>query len=231
MRKLQRDSALALPTYALAEASRLLRVAPSTLRWWLEGARRDGVAYPPVLRPSPTGSSEVTWGEFVEAGYLREYRRDLPLQRLRPLIEALRAELGTAYPLATAVPMVSGRDLVWNLQQQLQTPEELWIVVGDQQLVLGGPATAFFKRVEFNPLTDEAERFIVMEGEPPVTVAPRVSFGVPTVKRVRTEILAELIAAGEGVDVVAQIYHDYGVGPTEIKIAVAFEREYLQLAA
>ncbi|MBM3696002.1 MAG: DUF433 domain-containing protein [Actinobacteria bacterium] len=231
MPKLRRDSFLTLPTYSLTEASRLLRVAPSTLRWWLEGAERDGTTYQPVLRPSATGSSDLTWGEFVEAGYLREYRHDLPLQRLRPLIEALRAELGTPYPLATAEPMVSGRELVWNLQEQLQTPEELWIVVGGKQLVLGGAASAFFKRVRFDPLTDEVESYVVMDADPPVTVAPRVSFGIPTVRRVRTEIMAELVTAGEGVDVVVGIYRDYGITPADVGIAVTFEREYMHLAA
>ena len=40
--------------------------------------------YAPVIRPEPTGDDLVTWGEFVELGYLREYRRKgVPLQRLR----------------------------------------------------------------------------------------------------------------------------------------------------
>ncbi|MBU1866131.1 MAG: DUF433 domain-containing protein, partial [Actinobacteria bacterium] len=116
MSKPGQTSFLAQTTYSLTEAARLLKVAPSTLRWWLEGARRGSTVYPPILRTQPTGSSDLTWGEFIEAGYLREYRRDLPLQRLRPLVEALRAELNTPHPLATAQPLVGGRELVWNLQ-------------------------------------------------------------------------------------------------------------------
>ena len=83
-------SMLTRPTYSLSEASRLLRVSPSKLRWWLEGAVRGPRRYPSVLRnPSvlrsePTGSSQVSWGEFIEAAYLREYLQHLPLQRLRP---------------------------------------------------------------------------------------------------------------------------------------------------
>lgn len=187
--------------------------------------------YPPILRVEPTGSSDLTWGEFIEAGYLREYRRDLPLQRLRPLVEALRAELKTPHPLATAQPLVGGRDLVWNLQTSLDTPEELWIVVGGDQLVLGDAASSFFKRVHFDPTTLEAERYVVMEAEPPVVVAPMVSFGIPTIRRVRTEILAELVEAGESPDVVADIYRDYEITAGDLEIALRFEREFLNLAA
>ncbi len=62
-------SPLDRPTYCLAEAARLLQVTPSRLRWWLEGGVRRGKRYPPVLRDERRGTSEVTWGEFIEAAY------------------------------------------------------------------------------------------------------------------------------------------------------------------
>lgn len=222
---------LSQPTYGLTEAARLLRVAPSTLRWWLEGSERDGRHYLPVLREKPAGSSILTWGEFIEAGYLREYRRDLPLQRLRPLIEALRAELEVSYPLATAQPMTDGRQLVWNLQVELDLPEELWMVVGGRQLLLGSAADAFFKRIEFDPITLEALRYTVMEADSPVVVDPTRSFGLPTIRGARTESIAELVMAGEPPEVVAGIYEDYGISESDVFTAVRFEREFLRVAA
>lgn len=222
---------LSQPTYGLTEASRLLRVPPSTLRWWLEGAERGDRCYAPVLREQPTGASTLTWGEFVEAAYLREYRADLPLQRLRPLIEALREELGNPYPLATAQPMTDGRQLVWNLQTKLELPEELWMVVGRRQLMLGSAADAFFKRVEFDPTTLEALRYTVMEADIPVIVDPTRSFGLPTIRGARTESIAELALAGEPAEVVAEIYEDYGLNESDVLTAVRFEREYMRAAA
>ena len=47
--------------YTEAAAARLLRVAPSTLHWWLEGRPPR---YRPVIRVEPTGSRNVTWAEF-----------------------------------------------------------------------------------------------------------------------------------------------------------------------
>jgi hypothetical protein len=96
--------------YSSGEAARLLGVPTSTLRRWLHGHERAGQFYPPVLRPQATGSDIVTWGEFVEAGYLREYRRlRVSLQSLRPFILALRESLGVPYPLAHARPWVHDR--------------------------------------------------------------------------------------------------------------------------
>ncbi len=64
--------------YAAAEAARLLNVAPSTLRYWLEGkAGRAGKDHLPVIRQEPQGAgAAATWADFVEAGLLRQYRRE-----------------------------------------------------------------------------------------------------------------------------------------------------------
>jgi hypothetical protein len=84
------------PTYGMSEAAALLGLRSDRVRAWLDGYSRLGVAYPPVIRVGPTGDDVVTWGEFVELGYLREYRRKgVPLQRLRPVIDELRREFGT----------------------------------------------------------------------------------------------------------------------------------------
>ncbi len=100
------------------------------MRAWLDGYDRAGTAYPPVVRHAPTASDIVTWGEFAELGYLREYRRKgVPLQKLRPVIEALRHQYGAPYPLATARPFVMGKELVLELQEQHELPAAIAIVV------------------------------------------------------------------------------------------------------
>jgi hypothetical protein len=88
--------------YSEAEAARLLRVAQSTLHYWLEGDVRRGKRYTPIIRKEPKGSRSVTWAEFVEAGLLRQYRREhqVPMPELRVFIDTLREKLGVPYPLA-----------------------------------------------------------------------------------------------------------------------------------
>lgn len=223
-------SLLARPTYSLSEAARLLRITPSKLRWWLEGAVRGEKRYPPVLRSEPTGNTQVSWGEFIEAAYLREYRAHLPLQRLRPLREVLSREFDTPFPFATSRPLIAGQELVSDMQASLGIPEELWMVVGSGQLMLSEAAQTFCSRVEFDPATDEAMRYIVMEAAEPVYVNPRLSFGIPTVRGVRTEVLAELSLAGEQRSAIIDIYRDYGVTGQDIDTAVDFETQFLRAA-
>lgn len=224
------SSLLARPTYSLSEAARLLRISPSKLRWWLEGTVRGSKQYPPVLRSEPTGDSQVSWGEFIEAAYLREYRRHVPLQRLRPLREALSREFKTAYPFAVSRPLVAHRELVSEMQHELQIPEELWMVVGSGQLMLSEAAATFCRRVEFDAATEEAMRYIVMEAQEPVYVNPRFSFGIPTVRRVRTEVIAELYLSGEPRSAIMDIYSGHGVTEVDIDTAVDFETRFLRAA-
>ena len=218
--------------YSLSEAARFLRVHPSTLRWWLEGGKRGGKVYPPVLREEPTGSPELTWYEFIEAGWLREYRRHINLRRLRPLVSALREEFQVLNPLATIQPFVGpGLTLVRKVQNQLDLPEELWIVIGSGQLVLTKESDAFFKRVGFHGPTGAAELYIVMPAEEPVILDPLKSFGVPTVRGIRSETLSELALAGDPYDMIIDIYSDYGITGSDIDTAVVFERERMGAAA
>ena len=127
--------------YSEAEAARLLGVAQSTLNYWLEGGVRRGKSYRPIIRTEATGGrSPVTWAEFVEAGLLRSYRRDLGVRmaELREFIDLLRTEFDVPYPLADRRPYVSGRDLVYEAQERSRLDPEFWIVsnVGGQLLLL-----------------------------------------------------------------------------------------------
>jgi hypothetical protein len=92
-------SILERPVYGVAEAAGFLGLRTDRVRAWLDGYERNDVRYDPVIRAERSGVEIVTWGEFVELGYLREYRRKgVPLQRLRPVIAALRADSARCIP-------------------------------------------------------------------------------------------------------------------------------------
>src|SRR5215467_9827108 len=138
--------------YSEAEAARLLRVAPSTLHYWLEGGGQRGRTYPPVIRVEPTGVRAVTWAEFIEAGLLRSYRQDhrVPMAELRAFISYLRAEYQVPYPLAHEQPLVSGKQLVMQAQEQAGLSGDFWLVVdAGGQLMLTPPGEEFLRRVTF----------------------------------------------------------------------------------
>lgn len=227
------------PIYQVNEAARLLGLPDKTLRRWLDGDRRFDHVIVPLIRDAPTGSWDVTWGEFVEAGFLSGYRyKQLPMERLRPLIRDLRERLQTKYPLAEARPLYSdGRELLWQEQSRHNLHEDLLLVVRGResegcQLVLSDAAKAFVERVEFEPdINGVAARWFPLGRENRrIVLDPQVAFGLPTINGVRTEAIAELADAGETVDAICDVYGSLGVTRNEIDTAIAFERR-LRVAA
>lgn len=224
-------SILERPMYGVSEAAGLLGLRPDRARAWLDGYERSGTRYPPVIREEPTGEDLVTWGEFVELGYLREYRRTgVPLQRLRPVIEELRRELETPYPLATAQPYVYGKELVLEVQERHDLPSPIAIVIrSGQQILLADPARQFFRKVEFDPDGPDAILRLRPAGPAsPVVIDPLVRFGRPSVSGVSTERLWELSDAGEAVDEIAS---GYDLADEEVRAALAYEEQFRSLAA
>ncbi|MGQ0479728.1 MAG: DUF433 domain-containing protein [Pseudonocardia sp.] len=216
------------PVYGMSQAARLLRVRTDGLRRWIDGYERQGKVYAPVIRERRTGVDTVTWGEFIEAGYLREYRaKQVTLQYLRPVIGFLRDRLQVQYPLATLKPYTSGRELALEAQEFVGLDPDLSIVIlgRDGTLMPSNSALAFLKKVEFNQASDVAERLFPLGRDKPIVLDPTRSFGEPTVPTVgvRTEIVAELVGAGEEPARVAEIY---SISINDVEQVVDFERQH-----
>lgn len=224
------ESLLSRRLYSFGEAARLLGLNASKLRRWVDGAVVAGRRYEPVIRAASTGEPLLSWGEFVEAGFLREYRaRGVSLQQLRPTISALRLRFDTEYPFATHPPFIGeGRRLVLEVQQETGIDERLYVVVsrGVGQYVLSPVAEAFLDKVEFDPQWEIARRMRPLGASSPVVIDPERSFGQPTVRGVRTETIAELFLANESVSDIAE-----GYDLTEIEVQAALRWELTDRAA
>lgn len=207
--------------YTEAAAARLLGVASATLHYWLEGGRKNGRTYQPVIREKATGRNAVTWAEFIEADLLRQYRRDhqIPMVEIRAFVIRLRNELGIPYPLAHEQPFVSGKKLVVEAQREAGVPSGFALVeeVGGQ-FILAPAAEQFFKRVVWSNSIATAWR---PTPRSPVLVDPDVRFGRPTVGGISTEILAELVVQDEmDIEEVASLYD---LTEAQVRSAVEFE--------
>jgi uncharacterized protein (DUF433 family) len=223
-------SILERPVYGVAEAAALLGLRTERTRAWLDGYHRRNSIYAPVIRPEHTGDDIVTWGEFVELGYLREYRRKgVPLQQLRPVIDELRRAFGTPYPLATAKPFVFGKELVLEIQDRNEIPAAIAIVIrSGQQILLANDANRFFKKVDFDPASDVVSRLHPAGPASPVVIDPLVRFGRPAVDGVSTDRLWELFDAGETID---EIGAGYDMREELVRGAIAYEEQLRSLAA
>lgn len=206
------------------EAARQLGIPATTLIRWLEGEQRGGAWYPPVLREERTGDADVTWGEMVEARYLRAYRaKSVPLQRLRPFIADMRQKFGVPYPLAHFKPFASGQRLLLEVQDEQHLPEALRMIyeVSTGQLILDPRVVGFLERVDFAESgAQEAIRIRPAGKDSPVVIDPMISSGASTVHGTRTEILAEQASAGVPVDEIAE---DFGLPLELVKAALSYE--------
>ena len=210
---------------AETEAARLLGVAQSTLHYWLEGKTgRGGKVHRPVIRQEPKGpGAAVTWAEFVEAGLLRQYRRELqvPLPELRAFIELLRQRFDVPYPLADRRPYASGKALVLEAQEQAALPGDLWLVT-----VAGGsccsrpPSESFLRRARWEG--EVATGWRPHEDQDSVVlIDPAVRFGRPAVGGISTEVIWEHSQDGEDDDEIAEVY---GLTPRDVAWALAYEK-------
>lgn len=205
--------------YEVREAASLLALPVRTLKNWLDGYAARGKAYRPVLREAPTGSDLLTWGEFVEAGYLTEYRRvqKIPLPDIRDYIDSWREKLGVRYPLAHQQPY-SGTDRALMDSVEVDDGVSVMYRFRDGQLTLTPWAKEFVRKVEFG--SDVAQRYWPAGRQQQVVIDPRHSFGAPTVHSIRTEILFEMFVAGDPVD---QIAEGYDLDRNNVEAAIRYE--------
>lgn len=215
-------SVLEREMFSEAEAARLLRLAQSTLHYWLEGGRRRGKTYEPVIRAGAQGRRTVTWAEFIEAGLLRQYRREhnVPMAELRAFIDQLRERMDVPYPLAHHRPFVADKQLVRDAQDEAGLAAEFCLVAEVRgQLILTPPSELFVSRVTWDD--DIATRWRPHDDpRSPVTMDPQLRFGRPAVKGISTEALWEHSEAGEDLD---EIAGSFDLVSDDVRWALAYE--------
>lgn len=207
------------PVYGFTQVDRILGLKPSTAERWIDGYSRGGKEYPPVIRTERTRDEIVTWGEFIEARLLSQYRDEGALvAKIRPAVERLREELNTPYPLASAKTWlgVSGRELVRKVQEDVGLDRRLLLVVvrNDQQVIDWSPqAQEFADSLHWQTAgRGKAKRQVVGRLNPDpairdVVVDPLQRFGEPSTQGVPTEVIRELYAAGDPIEMIAELYH------------------------
>ncbi|BBY95173.1 hypothetical protein MGALJ_48420 [Mycobacterium gallinarum] len=217
------------PVYGFGQVDHILGLKAGTSARWIDGYQRRGKSYPPVIRPEPTGDEVVTWGEFVEARLLAEYRdAGVPLVRMRPAVETLREELDTLYPLASAKTWlaVEGRELVRKVQDAVGLDRRLLIVVRNDQQMLdwSAPAQEFADSLEWETVGRRKRPEVTRLRPDPairdVVVDPLQRFGEPSTRGVPTEVIRELYAAGDPIEMIAELY---GLPRELVEAAVRYE--------
>lgn len=212
-------SLLDRPVYTFREVDRLLGLNQGTARRWIDGYRRSGRLYQPIVREKPTADPWVTWGEFTETRLLSEYRdlNDIRIQKLRAVVEHLRQESGHRYPLAYALPFLQphGREILRHAQEAAGLEEDLLVVIRTGQLVMTPRAERFVDAAtyEADPGSSQQDQMIAVRFRadpryPDVVNDPEQRSGRPTIvgRNILVTTLADMVLSGDGVDEVARWY-------------------------
>lgn len=221
------------PLYGIGEAAEYLAVPVSTFTNWAYGyvrARPGGgsIVGAPVVTAFPVtrrGDAVVPFIGLAEGYALAAFRHaGVPLQRIRPAIEALRRELGVDYALASRRLFTDGAEVLYDFAEHAtdaavgESTREL-VVVRNNQRVFSEVVDGYLRRVEFS-----ADGYAQLIRLPQYRVAevivdPDHGFGRPrfTHGGARLEDVLDLFRSGEPVAVVAG---EFGLNHEEVEDAL-----------
>lgn len=222
----------ATPLYGIGEAASYLAIPASTLVTWAYGyERRKGgvvVAGEPIItafRPARRHEAALPFIGLAEAYALAAFRQaGVPMQRIRPAIDALHREIGLRYALASRRLFTDGAEILYDYAQHASdTPEgesarEL-VVVRNNQRGFAEVVARYLQRVDF--ARDGYAQLIHLPQyrTADVTVDPDHAFGRPRFVRggaVLDDVI-DLFLAGEPIDTVAA---EFGLSRDEVEDAL-----------
>ena len=216
--------------YVFAEVDRLIGLTPGTAKRWINGYERAGTSYEPVLRVAPREDDAwVTWGEFVEARMLAEYRdiKKIRMARLRETVDSLRQEFGLNYPLAHLRPYLSVYDREITIEgKAVGLPDQAvavrtgQVLIGDARWIANRSALKVDQSGE--PVIAELPADRDIAG---IVINPGRFSGQPTFAgtRISPVTIAGMVAAGERPEDIAA---DYGLSLQQVRDATTYTRRY-----
>lgn len=203
-----------VPLYTLAEAARALDVPTSTFTTWARGyvRRPPGrriVTGTAILTASDSGPGEpsVPFVGLAEGMILAAVRRaGVPLQRVRPALDRLAAEIGLEHALASERLYTDGAELLFDYAQHSSGDARAavhdLVVVRSGQRVFKEVIEGYLQRIEY--ASDGYARLIRLPAYERVEVIadPTRSFGQPILAHggARVADVLERFWAGETID-------------------------------
>ena len=229
------DPRFDLGLYTSAEAARLARLPPTTLRHWVEGYRyRLGgqlVRADPVIRLLQEGEPSLSFVNLAEIIALAGFRQaGVPMQRVRRALEYASLHMGTDHPLGTERILTDGLDLFWEYQEREPNDVQLVNLSREGQKVFPDVVNRFLREMEWGPdlfvtrwwpgrQNEAASGFVVVD--------PRRAFGAPVLAGtgIRTEDVFQRFRGGESI---TDLTEDYGLTLEQVQAAIRLETRLLE---
>jgi uncharacterized protein (DUF433 family) len=221
------DSALTVGLYALGEAADIVDVPRPTFHTWarryrfkgLDGRQKgvDGL----ITTLGPGRGQVVPFVGLGEAYVLAAFRAaGVPMQRIRPAINALEREFGMHTVLASEQLMTDGAEVLWKFGEETRDSDlrDRLVVARNNQLVFREVVEQFLRTITYRDGVASLIRLPSYAID--VVVDPRRNFGQPTVasRGVRVADVRSRLAAGEPAQDVAD---DYGMTLADVRALAA----------
>jgi uncharacterized protein (DUF433 family) len=212
------------PLYPIAEAARYARTHPQTLKRWAQGYEVAGREYATLLVLPPAGPSGqllLSFENLIEAATITAWRRrGIPLQRIRRAHRLAIDEFGD-HPFARRDIYVGGRDLFIRADEEFgEIGRSFTQITGGGQRVLAPAVEGFLSSIDWRTGDDAPYRWRPPEGDNQVTLNPEVEYGLPAVRRVRTETILRRFLARESSGEIAE---DFGLDVESVEQALRYE--------
>ena len=204
------------PLYTVADAARIVGVPTSTLASWAQGYVRK---FPD--RPAVTGTSIIThvapqgvrqptipFVGLAEALVLAAVRRSgVTMQRIRPALRQLQADIGLDHALASRKLYTDGAELLFDYGEHHPGTDEgrearNLVVVRNNQRVFVDAIQSYLRRIEYADDGYAALIRVPAYEHAEVVADPTRAFGAPIFERggVRVDDVLERFWAGEPLD-------------------------------
>ncbi|HEX9993035.1 MAG TPA: DUF433 domain-containing protein [Acidimicrobiales bacterium] len=219
-----RDVRFDVPLYTVADAARSVAVPQTTLAAWAKGyvrrsaGRADVVGAPVVTYLAPTGVKDpsIPFVGLAEALVLAAVRRSgVPMQRIRPALDALEHGIGVEHALASRKLYTDGAEVLFDFgERRRDTPEGQvaldLVVVRSGQRLFSDVVESYLRRIEYGD--DGYATLIRLPAyeRAAVVADPRRAFGAPIFERggARVEDVLERFWAGGSVE---ELSAEFGV--------------------
>lgn len=213
-----------IPLYTVSDAARIVGVSASTLTTWARGYVRRPPGRPVVsgdpvvtyLEPERHGAPVIPFIGLVESMVLAAVRRSgVPMQRIRPALDALEQEIGVEHALASRRLYSDGAELLLDYGDRHRGSTEgdsalELVVVRSGQTVFAEVLAAYLRRIEYGADGYASLIHVPVYEHADVVADPTRAFGAPIFERggVRVSDVLERFWAGESLE---DLSDDFGV--------------------
>jgi uncharacterized protein (DUF433 family) len=215
-----------LPLYSIAEAARVVRVHPATLRTWVLGrsypTRSGHKAWSPLIRVADRKQGRLSFVNLVEVHVLSALRgKQVRVERIRSATQFIQGAMPTAYPRADVDMRTDCIDIYVEYLGQL-------VNASSSQTTLRPLVERYLQRIERDESGLASRLFPITRDDAAssksVLIDPHFRFGRPILveTNLETSVVADRFFAG---DSTAALAADFAIDEASVQEAIRFESQ------